>query len=129
MIRALSRCPYCTTKVAFDWHSKAIVFNPDTGLTVCHHVVWVAGTLRSWSGSAPGYVTHFRLRTDDNLEELFFDIEMNDLIEVDTVWEKSLPTVETEAGQLDGFVIYALHPEAFRACCEAKSEQYGRLDS
>ncbi|MSQ97428.1 MAG: hypothetical protein EXR98_23140 [Gemmataceae bacterium] len=130
MIRMLSECPYCTTHIAYDWHTKTAIFNPDTGLPVCNHVVWVDGVLRMAPEDNIQSRTNFRwihpqfgdLDSNAELREYLGDIEVAEsemipFVKFDGNWKCELPTIDDPSGLLDAIVIFAADPQAFLDAC------------
>ena len=144
VIRPLSQCPYCTTQIAFAWPTKELVFNPDTGHSVCTHVVWVDGTLVTQPEANTHSKINFRwthpqfseLDSNAALREYLSDTEMAATVgvngewicefEIDAQWECDLPTIHDESGILDVFMIYAADPAAFLAACKVDMEKNPR---
>lgn len=124
MIQHLSSCPFCSSRVGFDWHALKVVVNPDSIRPLCEHTVWLVGTLRrGFDEDSVFNVMRRELFEMDRTAEVrdlldCIDFELN--IPPSGDFQIDMPTLHRdEETLLDGTVVYALYPTKFLAKCLA----------
>lgn len=122
MIQHLSSCPFCSSRVGFDWHALKVVVNPDSVRPLCEHTVWLVGILRrGFDADCVFNVMRRELFDRDRtaeVRELLDNIDFAESIPADADFQIDMPTLNRDEETLmDGTVVYALHPADFLDWC------------